>query len=164
MKKPSEKASKKAPVQNTAATHHHALQKAKSEKGPPNPEEIKKALQAKKELAIEKALAKRYPGVTDLAIIKTLVLDEKKESDAIILSDHWYEASVLTEKLHLSKNTLNSWMNNGWLAYHLIGRIRLINKADFENMMKVFRRPSIFSLAYIIIAFSEWNISDLFII
>ena len=161
MKTPSEKASRKAEGHNTAA-NNHAILKAKSIKMPPSPEEIKKALQVKKEMAIERALTKRYPGVTDLAIIKTLALDEKKESDAIILSDHWYEASVLTEKLHLSKNTLNSWMNNGWLAYHLIGRIRLINKADFENMMKVFRRPSIFSLAYIIVAFSEWNISDLF--
>ena len=160
MKNPSEKVSTKAEGHNTAA-NNHAIPKAKSVKTPPSPEEIKKALQVKKEMAIERALAKRYPGVTDLAIIKTLALDEKKESDAIILSDHWYEASVLTEKLHLSKNTLNSWMNNGWLAYHLIGRIRLINKADFENMMKVFRRPSIFSLAYIIVVLSEWNISDL---
>ena len=163
MRNQSEKASKKVPDQNMDVNNNPPIQKAKNVKGPPTPEEIKKALQAKKERAIEKALAKRYPGVTDLAIIKTLVLDEKKESDAIILSDHWYEASVLTNKLHLSKNTLNSWMNNGWLAYHLIGRIRLINKADFENMMKVFRIPSIFSLAYIVVSFSEWNISDLFI-
>lgn len=107
---------------------------------------------------VARAMEAKEPTVSDLQKILSLKPEEVlKEEKPIRLSDDWYEFSVFFKTFHISKGTANRWLQNGWLAYSLIGKIRIINKADIEEMMLHFRRPSIWcSLLFLVLNNTEW--------
>lgn len=93
---------------------------------------------------VAKCLARRKPTGADIAEIQALKLKEKKTRQfPIVFSDTWYEHSVFVSTMGISKKTVNKWLDNGWLAYSQLGKIRIINKADVEEMMLYFRKPAI---------------------
>ena len=127
-----------------------------SKQAPPTPEEVKKALAAKK------ALAKK-PQAGDINKMNSLELEEAEEFETIIFSDHWFEFSVLCRKLHMGSGTVGKWLENGWLAYSKIGRSRFINKWDFEDMMRRFRKPALWCLSYISMLLNDFNVFEAFV-
>lgn len=115
----------------------------KSLQPPPTAEELKKAVAAKKALALKV----NKPLAGDIARIKALQLKEEAiKCKPIVFSDDWYEFSVFCQKLSTGASTVNKWLQNGWLAYSAIGRLRFINRADFDEMMRRFRKPAFFWL------------------
>ena len=127
-----------------------------SKQAPPTPEEVKKALAAKK------ALAKK-PLAGDINKMNSLELEEAEEFETIIFSDQWFEFSVLCRKLHVGPATVTKWLDNGWVAYTEIGRLRLINKWDFEDMMRRFRKPALWCLGYISMLLNDFNVCEAFV-
>jgi hypothetical protein len=96
---------------------------------------------------IAKALAAKRPLPGDISVIQSLEIEDEEDEvdkyDPIVLSDTWYEFSVFAKKFHLHPKTAGKWLDNGWLAHSKIGRIRIINKFDIEEMMLYFRKPAI---------------------
>lgn len=93
---------------------------------------------------VAKAVAAKKPLAGDIAVIQSLELKEKKDIEqAIVLSETWYEFSVFASMMNTSKKMVSKWLDNGWLAYSILGKIRIINKADVEEMMLHFRKPAI---------------------
>ena len=83
----------------------------------------------------------RKPTLSDIAKIQAIELDDLPDRyEPIVLSDTWYEYSVFLAKFNVSINTANNWLKYGWLPFSQVGRIRIINKADIENMLLRFRR------------------------
>lgn len=83
----------------------------------------------------------RKPTLSDIAKIQAIELDESPDRyEPIVLSDTWYEYSVFLAKFNVTINTANNWLKYGWLPFSQIGRIRIINKTDIENMLLRFRR------------------------
>lgn len=105
---------------------------------------------------LSKAMAVKLAMSKDAALIKSLKLEEEQDKfKPIVFSDTWYEWSVLAQKLHVHPKTLGKWLKNGWLAYSAVGKICIINKADLEEMLLQFRKPSIWMLIGIIQIFGE---------
>jgi hypothetical protein len=103
-----------------------------STRNPPTEAEIAKAVAAKKPL----------PG--DMALIRSLKLeDEADKFEPIVFSETWYEFSVFVRMLRVHKKTVCKWLDNGWLAYSEVGKMRFINRFDFEDMMMWFRVEAI---------------------
>lgn len=97
------------------------------------------------------AMAVKMALSRDAELIKSLKLEEEKDKyEPIVFSETWYELSVLAQKLNVHKKTLSKWLKNGWLAYSEIGKTCIINKADLEEMLLRFRKPSIWALIGII--------------
>ena len=94
----------------------------------------------------------------DAEVISSLKLEDEEvdKYQPIVFSDTWYEASVLAKKLHLHPKTLNRWMDKGWLAYSPLGKIRLINKFDFEDMLLHFRKPAIWAIVWLMPFFGNF--------
>ena len=115
-------------IQTTASKKATASKARISKRPPPTEAELAKAVAAKKAL----------PG--DIALMRSLTLDEKKDKpQPIVFSDTWYEFSVFVRMIDAHKKTVGKWLTNGWLAYSQVGKMRLINKADVEDMMMWFR-------------------------
>ena len=127
-----------------------------SKQPPPTPAELKKVLAARK------ALLKK-PLAGDINTMNSLELEEAEEFETIIFSDQWFEFSVLCRKLHVGPATVNKWLDNGWVAYSKIGRLRLINKWDFEDMMRQFRKPALWCLSYISMLLNDFNVCEAFV-
>ena len=112
----------------------------------PTADEVAAALQAKEPTPAQKKK------------ILSLKPDKDVEKiEPIKLSQEWYEFSVFLRVFQVSRGTANMWLLNGWLAYSLIGKIRIINRTDIEEMLMHFRRPSIWC-SFLLVAFanSEW--------
>lgn len=95
--------------------------------------------------------------------MNSLELEEAEEFETIIFSDQWFEFSVLCRKLHVGPATVTKWLDNGWVAYTEIGRLRLINKWDFEDMMRRFRKPALWCLGYISMLLNDFNVCEAFV-
>ncbi len=126
-------AAKTTAKKSTAKKDKGSLRRLSSQK-PPTDEEAKKALATRKALA----------GDINLMNSLELEYEEIDKYQPIVLSDTWYEVSVLCLKLKIPTRTMNRWLENGWMAYSKIGRFRLINKFDFEETMLYFRKPARF--------------------
>jgi len=127
-----------------------------SKLAPPTPAELKKAIEAKK------ALAKK-PLAGDINTLNSVQLEEAEKFETINFSDDWFEFSVFCKKLHTGPATITKWLDNGWLAYSEIGRVRLINKGDFEDTMRRFRKPAIWCLGYITMLLNDFNALEAFV-
>lgn len=123
----------------------------------PTKEQLKKAIAQKRALMAKSKL----PQAGDIAIISSLHLPEEVEDGSIIsfakerfetvvFSPDWYEFSVFCKILHMGKGTVGKWLSNGWIAYSNPGRIRLINRNDFEDMMRRFRKPATLWMGYLL--------------
>lgn len=109
---------------------------------PPSAEELKKAIAAKKAL-----IACNKPQAGDIARIRALQIEEEAvKGEPVVFSDEWYEFSVFCQRIKIGPSTVTKWLSNGWLAYSEIGRLRIINRADIDEMMRRFRRPAFFWL------------------
>ena len=125
-----------------AKTQKASLRKISTQQ-PPTADEMAKAIKAKE------------PSPSDIAAILALKMDNSPEEDkAIVLSDTWYEFSVFVEKFNICPATANTWLNNGWLAYSGLGKMRFINKADIEATMRHFRHPAKWT-SYLVILFTN---------
>jgi hypothetical protein len=108
---------------------------------PPSAEELKKIIAAKK------ALKTNHPQAGDIARIRALQIKEEKiKGEPVVFSDEWYEFSVFCQKITTGASTVSNWLKNGWLAYSQLGRLRIINRADIDEMMRRFRMPAYYWL------------------
>jgi hypothetical protein len=106
-----------------------------------------KAGNAKKTKASIGRISKEKPPTdAEIAKMQSLKLDDLPDkNEPIVLSETWYEYSVFRNKFNICPGTANNWLRKGWLAYSGVGKMRFINKTDIEDMMRHFRRPSIWT-------------------
>jgi hypothetical protein len=109
---------------------------------PPSAEKLKEIIAAKKAL-----IAGNKPQAGDMARIRALQIEEEAiKGEPVIFSEDWYEFSVFCQRMKISPSTGTKWLSNGWLAYSEIGRFRIINRKDIDEMMRRFRRPAFYWL------------------
>lgn len=132
MKKNNKTSAAKIAASKPADSKKKTTTRRASTQPPPTKEDVQKALAARK------ALPK------DIEVIRGLRPDGEavEKYEPIVFSDTWYEFSVFCRMLHVSSKTVGKWLENGWIAYSKIGRFRIINKFDFEDMMMRFRVPA----------------------
>lgn len=134
-------------------------------KRPPGKEPSKKEVAAKRALAAKSNL----PQAGDIALINSLKLKEraknyqtiafgKQKFKSVVFAAEWYEFSQFCEMLQLSKATVRKWLQKGWIAYSETGRVRLINRNDFEDMMRWFRKPATLGGSYLLFFLSNCDI------
>lgn len=100
----------------------------------------------------------RKPTLSDIAKMQAMKLDDIPDRhEPIVLSDTWYEYSVFLAKFHVSINTANNWLRFGWLPFSQLGRIRIINKTDIENMMLRFRRYTLVWMGWLLALPNDWT-------
>jgi len=110
------------------------------------------------EAEIAKAVAATKPLPGDIAKILSLeIVEEVDKYEPIVFSDTWYEFSGFVETFRVHPKTAGKWLDKGWLAYSLLGKLRFINKFDIEDMMLRFRKPAILGLGYMVSLVSDWN-------
>ncbi len=109
---------------------------------PPSAEELKEIIAAKKAL-----IAANKPLAGDRARMRSLQIEEEAiKGEPVIFSEDWYEFSVFCKRIDISPSTDTKWLSNGWLAYSEIGRFRIINRKDIDEMMRRFRKPAFYWL------------------
>ena len=136
---------KKLTLQSDANTAQTSLAKVISMKSSPPSKTFKAGVAAS-------------PTISDIIKMQAINTDDAPDNnEPIVLSDTWYEYSVFKSKFNLSPNTAKKWLDNCWLPYSELGKLRFINKADIENMMLRFRRHGLYWTGWILSFSNEWE-------